>query len=68
MSLVCIEVFEQGQTEGSRLTRTCLGEPNKVTVSLDQARNGLLLDFCGRLKTEFADGFKNRGREAEAGK
>ena len=68
VALVGIEVLQQGQTKGRSLARACLGEPNEVTASLNQARDGLLLDFCGRLKTEFADGFKNRGREAEAGK
>ena len=61
-------MLEQGQTEGRGLACACLGEANEIPVSLDQARDGLFLDFCGGLKTEFADGFEDRGRKAEAGK
>ena len=66
--LIFIEVLEQGQTKGRGLTCARLGKSNKISVSLDEARNGLLLDFRGIFKTEFADGFEDRGREAEAGK
>ena len=47
-----VEQVEQWEAEGGRLAGAGLGEADKVRVPTEQVRDGLLLDFSGRLEAE----------------
>ena len=63
-----IEQVKQRQPEGGRLAGAGLGEADEVRVPTEQVRDGLLLNFSGRLEAKGSDGVEEGGRKAEVGK
>jgi hypothetical protein len=59
-----IEVVQEWKAKCRCFSRSCLSEPNEISITLQEVRDRLALNVGRGVKTKLTDGFEDRGGKA----